>query len=101
MADKKKKEKFLMYKGRPLVRSGNTLYYGNSYDPFVIMINVLTTKQVEDLTVADRVSIQLLNTDPTVRPRDRIVKKSEKKGLYAAMDIGSIWLERALADKNS
>ena len=101
MADKKKKEKFLMYKGRPLVRSDNTLYYGNSYDPFVIMINVLTTKQVEDLMVADRVSIQLLNTDPTVRPRDRIVKKSEKKGLYAAMDIGSIWLERALADKNS
>ena len=95
MADKKKKEKFLMYKGRPLVRSGNTLYYGNSYDPFVIMINILTTKKVNDLTVADRVSIQLLNTDPTVRPRERIVKKSEKKGLYAAMDIGSIWLERS------
>ncbi len=101
MADKKKKEKFLMYKGRPLVRSGNTLYYGNSYDPFVIMINILTTKKVNDLTVADRVSIQLLNTDPTVRPRERIVKKSEKKGLYAAMDIGSIWLERALSEKNN
>ena len=90
-----------MYKGRPLVRSGNTLYYGNSYDPFVIMINILTTKKVNDLTVADRVSIQLLNTDPTVRPRERIVKKSEKKGLYAAMDIGSIWLERALSEKNN
>ncbi len=90
-----------MYKGKPLVRSGNTIYYGNSYDPFVILINVVSTKKVGDLDVADRVSIQLLNTDPNVRPRERIVKKSEKKGLYAAMDIGSIWLERALAGDKS
>ena len=101
MAAKQKKEKFLMYKGKPLVRSGNTIYYGNSYDPFVILINVVSTKKVGDLDVADRVSIQLLNTDPNVRPRERIVKKSEKKGLYAAMDIGSIWLERALAGDKS
>lgn len=98
MAEKKQKEKFLYYKGRPLVRSGNTLYYGFSYDPFVIMITVVSTKKVGELEVADRVAVQLLNTDPTVRPRDRIAKKSEKKGLYAAMDIGSIWLERALSE---
>ena len=90
-----------MYKGKPLVRCGNTIYYGNSYDPFVILINVVSTKKVGDLNVADRVSIQLLNTDPNVRPRERIVKKSEKKGLYAAMDIGSIWLERALSGDKS
>ena len=90
-----------MYKGKPLVRCGNTIYYGNSYDPFVILINVVSTKKVGELNVADRVSIQLLNTDPNVRPRERIVKKSEKKGLYAAMDIGSIWLERALAGDKS
>lgn len=101
MAAKQNKEKFLMYKGKPLVRCGNTIYYGNSYDPFVILINVVSTKKVGDLDVADRVSIQLLNTDPNVRPRERIVKKSEKKGLYAAMDIGSIWLERALAGDKS
>ena len=101
MAAKQNKEKFLMYKGKPLVRCGNTIYYGNSYDPFVILINVVSTKKVGDLNVADRVSIQLLNTDPNVRPRERIVKKSEKKGLYAAMDIGSIWLERALSGDKS
>ena len=101
MAAKQNKEKFLMYKGKPLVRCGNTIYYGNSYDPFVILINVVSTKKVGELNVADRVSIQLLNTDPNVRPRERIVKKSEKKGLYAAMDIGSIWLERALSGDKS
>ncbi|MBR3954438.1 MAG: hypothetical protein IKJ63_03075 [Clostridia bacterium] len=92
-----KTEKLFTYKGKPLVRCGKTLYYGNSYDPFVIMMQVATTKTVGDMEIADKVFVQLLNTDPNVRPRDAIVKKSEKKGLYAAMDIASIWLERALA----
>ena len=95
-----KTEKLFTYKGKPLVRCGKTLYYGNSYDPFVIMMQVATTKTVGDMEIADKVFVQLLNTDPNVRPRDAIVKKSEKKGLYAAMDIASIWLERALASNN-
>ena len=48
------------------------------------------------MTIADRVVVQMLNTDPECRPRERIVKKAEKRGLYNAMDIGSIWLQRAL-----
>ncbi|MGI6773188.1 MAG: hypothetical protein GX264_01905 [Clostridiales bacterium] len=92
----RKKEKGLTYKGRPLVRSGRTLYYGSMEDPFIIMMQILETRKMGDLELADRVSVQLLNTDPDVRPRDKIVKKSEKKGLYEAMDIASIWLERAL-----
>ena len=30
------KSPFLMYKGRPLVRSGNTLYYGSMAEKYVI-----------------------------------------------------------------
>ncbi|MBS5873908.1 MAG: hypothetical protein SPF51_09560 [Candidatus Fimivicinus sp.] len=85
-----------MYKGRPLVRKGNTLYYGSMADPFVIMMQITSTKKVKDLEVANKVTVQLMNTDPDVRPRERIVKKSEKNGLYDAMDVGSIWLDRAL-----
>ncbi|MBR0349634.1 MAG: hypothetical protein U0K91_00335 [Acutalibacteraceae bacterium] len=92
----KKSNKFLEYRGKPLVRCGNTIYYGNMNDPYVIMLQITSTKTFNDMEVADRVLIQLLNTDPDCRPRDRIVKKSEKKGLYNAMDIGTIWLERAL-----
>ncbi|MGI6744957.1 MAG: hypothetical protein ACOX45_02055 [Acutalibacteraceae bacterium] len=51
------------------------------------------------MEVADRVTVSLINTDPDVRPKDKIVKKSEKSGLWSAMDIGSIWLERALIKK--
>lgn len=98
MADKKKK--FLTYKGKPLVRSGKTLYYGSMSDPFVIMMQINSTKKVQNLEVADKVTVQLMNTDPDVRPRERIVKKSEKNGLYNAMDIGAIWLDRALNPKD-
>lgn len=97
MAEKKKK--FLTYKGKPLVRKGNVLYYGNMSDPFVIMMQINSTKKVQDLEVANKVTVQLVSTDPEVRPRERIVKKSEKNGLYNAMDIGAIWLERALNPK--
>ncbi len=88
----------LTYKGRPLVRSGNVLYYGDMTQKCVIVLQVLTTKKVGDLDVAEKVQVQLLLTDPEVRMKDRILKKSEKNGLYNAMDIGSIWLERALSE---
>lgn len=95
MADKK----FLTYKDKPLVRKGNTLYYGNMYDPYVVMLTVRSTKTVGDMEVADKVTVQLMNTDPTCNPAEMVLKKSDKSGLYAAMDIASAWLERALADK--
>ncbi len=93
----KKKSEFLMYKNKPLVRKGNTIYYGSLGDDFVLMLQILSTKSVDGIEMADRVSVQLINTDPNVRPHDRIAHKTEKKGLYAALDIGRIWLERALA----
>ena len=90
---------FLTYKNKPLVRNGNTMYYGNMSDDYVIMLTIGSTKKMGDLDVADKVTVSLINTDPDVRPKDKIVKKSEKKSLWLAMDIASVWLERALANK--
>ncbi len=103
MATKKEeiKDEFLMFRDLPLVRCGKTIYYGNMSDPFVIMIQITSTKEVGDMEIADRVIIQLLSTDPDASPRERIIKKSEKKGLYNAIDIGSIWLKRALNQSSS
>jgi hypothetical protein len=94
MADKP----FLQYKGKPLVRQGNTMYYGMMNEPFVVMVQILSTRESNGVTVADKVSVQLISTDETMRPKDRIAKRSEKSSLYEALDIGSIWLERALRD---
>ena len=89
----------LMYKGRPLMRKDNLVYYGSMADSHIVMLQILDTKKVGDLDVATRVSVQLQLTDPDLKSRDRVVKKSEKDSLYAAMDIAAIWLERALAGK--
>ena len=92
-------EKILTYKGHPLMRKDNLIYYGSMADTHIIMLQILETKKVGDMDVATKVSVQLQLTDPAAKSRDRIVKKSEKPGLYAALDVGCVWLERALAGK--
>lgn len=94
-----KKDDTLQYKGRPLMRKDNIIYYGSMSDRYIIMMQILDTKIVKDLAVATRVTVQLQQTSPNVRPKDRIVKKTEKDGLWNAMDIASIWLSRALTAK--
>lgn len=96
MADE---NKTLTYKGRPLMRKDNLIYYGSMADSHIVMLQVLETKKVNDTDIATRVAVQLQLTDPNSRGRDRILKKSEKDGLYTALDLGCVWLERALAGK--
>ena len=89
MAEKEKNE-FLMYKGKPLVRNGDTIYYGNMSDDFVIMMRIASKKEFEGYDLASKVTVQLLSTDPDASAKERIVKTSEKKGLVAAMDIAEV-----------
>ena len=89
----------LVYKGHPLRRKDNLIYYGSMADKYIIALQILSTKKEGDLDVATKVSVQLQLTDPDLKSRDRVVKKSEKDSLYAAMDVGSIWLARALSGK--
>ena len=72
------------------------IYYGSMADSHIVMLQILETKKVNDLDVATRVSVQLLLNDPEMKTRDRVVKKTEKDGLYAAMDVGCVWLERTI-----
>ena len=91
--------KTLEYKGHPLQRKDNIIYYGSFADKYIIMLQVLDTKKVKDMDVASKVSVQLQLTDPDIRSRDRVVKRSEKDSFYSALDIGVVWLERALASR--
>ena len=89
----------LMYKAHPLVRKDNLIYYGSMADEYIVMLQVLESKKLEELDLATKVSVQLQLTDPNAKARDRVVKKSEKDGFYAALDVGCVWLERALNPK--
>ena len=86
----------LTYKGHPLRRKGNLIYYGSMAQKYIIMLQILSTAKEKDLDVATKVSVQLQLTDPDLKSRDRVVKKSEKDSLYAAMDVASVWLERKI-----
>lgn len=81
------------------MRKDNLIYYGSMADSHIVMLQILESQKVNGEDVASKVSIQLQLTDPAVRSRDRVLKKSEKDGLYTALDLGSVWLERALAGK--
>lgn len=96
MADEKA---VLMYKGRPLMRKDNIVYYGSMADSHIVMLQILESKKIGEMDVASKVSVQLQLTDPAAKSRDRIVKRSEKDGFYTALDLGCVWLERALAGK--
>ena len=85
------------YKGKPLVRSGNTVYYGHPAESCVAMLQILgTSGEIAGVKISDRVLVQLLSTDESLPPMQRIIKKAEKKGIYQALNIASIWLERSL-----
>ena len=98
MADKKT-DIPLTYKGHPLRRKDNLIYYGSMADKYIIALQILATQKEGDLDVASKISVQLQLTDPDLKSRDRVVKKSEKSNLYDAIDVGAIWLERALSGK--
>lgn len=91
--------KTLEYKGHPFQRKDNIIYYGSFADKYIIMLQILDTKKVGDMNVASKVSVQLQLTDASIKSRDRIVKKAEKDGLYSAMDVAVVWLDRALSSR--
>ena len=94
MEEKKLLEgKYMMYKGKPLVREKNVIIYGDMREKYYLFLMILTTKKIGDEEAPDKILIQILSTDGN----QTIYKQGEKSGLYDAFDIGTIWLERALA----
>ena len=89
----------LMYKGHPLMRKDNLIYYGSMADKYIIMIQVTSSEKEGGLEVANKVQLQLQRTEPGLKSKDRVVKQSDQPDLFSAIDMGSIWLMRALAGK--
>ncbi len=89
-------ENVFTYKGKPLVRQGNFLFYGLPTDKYMLFMNILESKNSGDLSVASKVLVQIQSTDDSVSYNEKIIKQCEKSSFFDAFEIGMIWLEREL-----
>lgn len=86
---------YIVYRDKPLVRRNNMYCYGDMKDDYVLFLMVLTTKKTESgVEVPDHIIVQVMSTDESKSPSERLAKQFEKNGLYDAIDIGLIWLEK-------
>lgn len=86
-------EKTLSFKGKPLIRRGDKIYYGSINEDFMIEMTVADTKEVLGQEVAGNILIELKDNKSGVQ-----VKKAERNGFYKAMDIAEFWLLDALGE---
>ncbi len=86
-------EKMLLYKGKPLIRRGNMVYYGDPQEKYMIVMIITATTKKKDLEVTTGVTIQLMYNDGK---KEKMIKQAEREGMYAAMDIAEYWLHDAL-----
>ncbi len=87
-------EKFMTYKDKPLVRSGNEIYYGDMAESHVIKFTILSENK--ETGEPEKIAVQLLKSNTELSDKDRIVKESTKNTMFEALDVGFVWLERAL-----
>lgn len=83
----------LMYKGKPLVRCGNVIYYGNPNDKYVAVFRLEDNTALEDIQISGKVIVELKTNDGE---RSSLIRQAERDGLYKALDVGIYWLEQAL-----
>lgn len=86
-------ETYLTYKGRPVVRSGNTIYYGSMAEPYVVMMTVMSDEQTADLRTATAVKCYLMKTDQNLNPMEAIVKTAERPSVYESLELAAVWLK--------
>ena len=82
---------YTTYCGKPLVKNGNIICYGNPSKKAVLILTVLTTKEFHGKEIPDMICVQVQDTKS-----GEILKQSEKFGLYEALDLGKVWLEKEL-----
>ena len=94
---KKSEELYTMYKGMPIVKSGNTIYFGDPKEKYIIFIQVISVKTIGDLEIPTDVILELISTDPELKAKQRVIKHTQKDSIFHALDVGAVWLERALS----
>ena len=80
---------FIEYKGRPLVRQGDDIYYGDLSDKHYVFMMIMSDKKLGDETVPDMIMIQLIDS-ASKQPKNQ----TTVKGLAEALEYADAWLNR-------
>ena len=89
------KNEYIMYKGLPLVREGNTICYGDLNEKYMLMLNIISEKENGE---PDMIMVQICHTED----KNKIVKGKQafKNGLFDALDLGGEWLKHIVKEDN-
>lgn len=87
----------LLYKGKPLLRKGSQIYYGNKDDKYIIFMQIQDSTKIMDLDISTNILVQLQTNEPL--GKEKVIKKAEREGLYAALDLGEFWLSEELEEE--
>ena len=85
--------KYMEYKGKPLVRKEDEIFYGFMSDKFYLFMMIMSEKKASrlDMQIPDKILVQILPTDGS----NTVEKQKMVTGLFEAFDLGCAWLERA------
>ena len=83
---------YLEYLGKPLVREGDTICYGDMNEKCILIMEILSYKDKDNQKLPDKIMIQIIDSkDP-----NRIIRQGSYSGLHDAFGMGLIWLDQAL-----
>lgn len=86
----------MTYKGYPLVRKDNELYYGNMNESYVVYLRIEKTQKEHGIMTAQKIEFYQMTTD---LEHPEITQRAERNNLYEALDVASAWLKRSKSGK--
>ena len=87
-------QKYFTYDGKPMVRRGDVIYYGDLKEKYVIIFTIVSKKPVGNTEIADLVTIELSTNNGN--GKEKVLRKAKRNGLYEAFDVGEFWLRDTL-----
>jgi len=87
--------KYLEYLDKPLVREGDTICYGDLNEKCILILEIMSYKEVNGKQVPKNILIQVIDS----KDSSKIIKQGSKEGLHDAFTLGLVWLDMALKAK--
>ena len=87
------KGNILYYKDKPLVREKDTICYGDFTEKCVLVFEIMSYVENEGIKVPGKILIQVISSQD-----GKILKQSDKDGMFEAFNYGMFWYEKILAE---